>query len=166
MRGSDESWRVARAPELLKPASRRLSAVGFSEKVDLTTARQDWTKPGFADGEWQHARPVSDRWYSQLIPRPIPVLRFEDWRPAGIRRSGTVSIPDGVWGLAFDQCEGLPRGSQAVFGTYLHSDRDREVTLAFGCDYWAAVRPNSELVWDQGRPDAGFREGLWQARGA
>jgi Bacterial alpha-L-rhamnosidase 6 hairpin glycosidase domain len=153
---SDASWRVAPAAWFTKPAPRRFFAVGFNEKVNFADELRTWTRAGFDDLAWASAVVVNDRPYRQLIDRPIPLFRFESWHPATIRRHGTTGPLDGVWGLAFEQCGKRPRGNEAVFGTYVYSDRARTIDVGFGCDNWARVRLNGRVVWQQGRPDAGF----------
>lgn len=161
---SDESWRVSPAPWFAKPAPRRFFAVGFNEKIDFARELTGWARPGFDDATWQQAVRVGDRPYRRLVDRPIPMLRFEDWPAAQIRRWGRVGPLDGVWGLAFDQCDGLRLGREATFATYVHSDRARTVVPSFGCDTWARVRLNGRVIWEQGRPDAGFTNHLEYGR--
>ncbi|NLX60256.1 MAG: hypothetical protein GXY74_14355 [Phycisphaerae bacterium] len=153
---SDTSWRVASAPHYVKPAPRRFFAVGFNERVDFAAELPGWADVGFDDATWARATKVSDKPYSRLIERPVPLMRFEPWKPVKVRRSGRVGPLDGVWGLAFDRCEGVPAGREAVFGTWLYSRREQQVAVAFGCDNWARVRLNGQMVWEQGRPDSGF----------
>ena len=59
-----------------------------------------WRRCGLDDSGWQPARTVSDRQYRKLIDRPIPMLRFDRWKPTRVRCSGAVKPPRGVWGLA------------------------------------------------------------------
>jgi hypothetical protein len=157
---SDETWRVAPAPQFLKPAPRRFFAVGFNEKFDFAAEPRGWQELGFDDSGWQTAVRVGNRPYSRLVDRPIPMLRFEDWRPARVRRCGSVGPLDAVWGLAFQQCETLPAEDELTFGTFVHSDRARTAVFSFGCDNWSRLRLNGRLVWEQGRPDAGFTNHL------
>ncbi|MBN2584685.1 MAG: alpha-L-rhamnosidase N-terminal domain-containing protein [Planctomycetes bacterium] len=157
---SDTSWRVTVAPQFAKPAPRRFFAVGFNEKIDFASELSRWNEAGFDDSSWAKATKVDDRHYRRLIERPIPLLRFEPWKPVKVRRSGTVGPLNGVWGLAFDRCHSVPAGREAVFGTWLYSRRAQAVTVNFGCDNWARVRLNGDLVWEQGRPDSGFTNHL------
>ena len=154
------SWRVRPAVHFMKPAPRRFFAVGFNERIDFAAEPRGWTRPGFDDVAWQRAEIVSDRPYRRLLDRPIPMLRFERWKPVGVRRSGRVGALDGVWGLAFDHCGRLPAGEAVTFGTWVHSARARSVEVNFGWDNWARVRVNGRVVWEQGRPDAGFANHL------
>lgn len=152
---SDTSWRVAPAEAFLK-APRRFFAVGFNERIDFARQTRGWTEPGFDDSTWSTAEVVSDRPYHRLVERPIPLFDFQGWAPVRVRRSGTVGPLDGVWGLPFEHCDKPPRGQEATFGTCVHSDRARTVVMGFGCDNWARVTLNGAVVWQQGRPDAGF----------
>jgi len=157
---SDEAWRAIEAPQYRKPAPRRFFAVGFNEDVLLAAEPQGWTKARFNDGGWKPAGIVPARPLTRLVDRPIPLFRFEEWRPARIRCHGTADYPRHVWGLCFESCtsrDRLPARKEMTFGTYIHSDRARTVQFAFGCDNWSRLRINGKLVWEQGSPDAGFR---------
>ena len=157
---SDGSWRVTEARQFVKPAPRRFLAVGFNEKFDAAVEPRGWTSAGFDDSAWAAAELVDDKFFSRLVPRPVPRLRFQEWKPVKIRRAGFTGSQDGVWGLAFDKCTNRPRGGEAVFATYLHCARARRGILAFGCDNWARVSVNGRVAWEQGRPDAGFANHL------
>ena len=158
--GSDGAWRVAHAGQFAKPAPRRFFAVGFNESLDFAAEPEGWTRPGFDDRAWEKAEEVDDRFYSRLVERPIPMLRFEEWRPARVRQSGRVAPPAGACGLPFGLVlTSLPAG-EAAFGTYIYAEKGGEVAFSFGCDNWARMWVNGGLVWEQGRPDARFRNHL------
>jgi hypothetical protein len=156
---SDGSWRVAPTGEYVKPAPRRFFAVGFNELVDFARS-EAWAQGGFDDHRWQRAAGVNNRLYHRLVDRPVPRLRFEDWRPKSLRACGTVGQLDGVHGLSFPLCPDLPGGEEIVLGTYVWSDRARTAQFSFGCDNWSRLWLNGSLIWEQGRPDAGFRKHL------
>jgi len=151
---TDAKWRVSEAPWFTKPAPRRFFPVGFNEWIDFGCQLRGWTKADFDDSAWQAAEVVPNEHYSQLAPRPMPRLRFDPWKPVQIRRHGNVAPLAGVFGLSFARCEDPPTGREVTFATFVHSDRKQKARFDFGCDNWARLRLNDELIWEQGRPDA------------
>ncbi len=160
---TNSSWRVTEAPRYLKPAPRRFFPVGFNEKIDFSQRIRKWAAAGFDDSDWQKAVATPEEPFSELLPRPMPRLTFEDWEPVEVRESGKVGDPDGVYGLAFDKCAPLPEAESLTFVTSVRSTEKRTVRFDFGCDNYARLHLNGKLIWEQGRPDAHtgqrFREG-------
>ncbi len=157
---SDGSWRVLKASQFQKPAPRRFFAVGFNEKIEFSVQKNGWELAGYDARGWQKAVCVDDRPYRNTIDRPIPLFKFENWKPAKIRGSGRLGPLDGIWGLPFDKCRLNSIKKEGLFATYIYSARKTRANLSFGCDNWARVLLNGQQIFEKGRPDAKFRNHL------
>lgn len=149
---TDSSWRVIAAPHYAKPAPRRFFPVGFNEHYLADLEPRGWTELGFDDRAWSRAVKVESSFFRNLIPRPVPRLTFEFWKPVLIRRRGTVGPLDGIHGLAFRRCRRPRAPKEATFHTSVYSDKDRPAIFRFGSDNWSRVLLNGRLIWEQGEP--------------
>lgn len=149
---TDSSWRVSQAPQYAKPAPRRFFAVGFNENYHTALEPKNWSNTGFDDRSWEKAVEVETSFFKNLIPRQVPRVVFEYWKPVHIRRSGKIGKPDGIHGLAFNRCVDLKPGKEATFTTFLYSDKVRKGMFRYGADHWSRVSLNGTQLWEQGSP--------------